>query len=78
MFFIQLFLIFSRVKLDSLEAQLSPVEHHDKRPPWKAEGRTMQEQLSRCRDWVPIIMDDEMDTSSEFGVTMRHYCSVET
>jgi hypothetical protein len=29
----QLFLIFSRVKLDSLEAQLRPVEQLDKRTP---------------------------------------------
>jgi hypothetical protein len=48
---------FTWVKLDSLEARLRPVEQLDKRPPWKAEGRTMQEQLSRSRDWVPIIMD---------------------
>jgi hypothetical protein len=48
---------FTCVKLDSLEARLRPVEQLDKRPPWKAEGRTMQEQLSRSRDWVPIIMD---------------------
>ena len=53
----QLFLIFRRVKLDSLEAQLRPVEQLDKRPPWTAEGRTMQEQLSRSRDWVLIIRD---------------------
>jgi hypothetical protein len=53
----QLFLIFSRVKLDLLEARLRPVEQLDRRPPWKAEGRTMQEQLSRSRDWVPIIRD---------------------
>jgi hypothetical protein len=44
------------MKLPSLEAQLRPVEQLDKRPPWKAEGRTMQEQLSRSRDWVLIIM----------------------
>jgi hypothetical protein len=43
MLFIQLFIQFSRVKLDSLEAQLRPVEHLDRRPPWTAEGRTMQE-----------------------------------
>ncbi|MEP3828381.1 MAG: hypothetical protein ABJM47_09825 [Lentilitoribacter sp.] len=48
---------FAWVKLDSLEAQLRPVEQLDKRPPWTAEGRTMQEQLSRSRDWVPIIRD---------------------
>jgi hypothetical protein len=47
---------FRRMKLPSLEAQLRPVEQLDKRPPWKAEGRTMQEQLSRSRDWVLIIM----------------------
>jgi hypothetical protein len=46
------------VKLDSLEARLRSVEQLDKRTPWKAEGRTMQEQLSRSRDWVSIIMDD--------------------
>ena len=45
------------VKLVFLEALLRPVEQLDKRPPWTAEGRTMQEQLSRRRDWVPIIMD---------------------
>jgi hypothetical protein len=50
------------VKLDSLEARLRPASHLDKRPPWKAEGRTMQEQLSRSRDWVPIIMDVQMTT----------------
>jgi len=57
MLFIQLLLQFSRVKLGSLEALLHPAEHLDRRPPWTAEGRTMQEQLSRSRDWVPIIMD---------------------
>jgi hypothetical protein len=45
------------VKLDFLEARLRPVEQLDKRPPWKAEGRTMQEQLSRSRDWVLIITE---------------------
>ena len=45
------------VKRVSLEARLRPVEQLDRRPPWKAEGRTMQEQLSRSRAWVPIIMD---------------------
>jgi hypothetical protein len=55
MLFIQLLLQFSKVKLDYLEAQLRPVEHLDRRPPWMAEGRTMQEQLSRSRDWVRII-----------------------
>jgi len=45
------------VQLDFLEAQLRPVEQLDKRPPWKAEGRTMQEQLSRSRAWVHIIME---------------------
>ena len=49
---------FSRVKLDSLEARLRSVEQLVKRTPWKAEGRTMQEQLSRNRDWVSNIMDD--------------------
>ncbi|MFT5900660.1 MAG: hypothetical protein ACI97K_003332 [Glaciecola sp.] len=34
----------SRVLLDSLEARLCPVDYLDKRPPWKAEGRTMQDQ----------------------------------
>jgi len=43
--------------LDFLEARLCPVEQLDKRPPWKAESRTMQEQLSRTRAWVHIIMD---------------------
>jgi len=37
------------VKLVFLEARLRPVEQLDKQPPWKAEGRTMQEQLSRSR-----------------------------
>ena len=46
-----------RVKLEFLEARLRPVEQLDKRPPWKAEGRTMQEQLSRRRVWVQIIKD---------------------
>ena len=45
------------VKLESLEAQLRPVEQLDKRPPWKAEGRTIQEQLSRSRDWMPIVRE---------------------
>ena len=57
MLFIQLLLQLSRVQLDSLEARLRPVEQPDKRPPWKAEGRTMQEQLSSRQVWVPIIMD---------------------
>jgi len=48
---------FTWVKLVYLEARLRPVEQLDKRPPWKSEGRTMQEQLSRSRDWVPIIRD---------------------
>jgi hypothetical protein len=47
----------TRVKLVFLEARLRPVEQLDTRPPWKAEGRTMQEQLARSRDWVPIIME---------------------
>jgi hypothetical protein len=29
------------VKLVLLEARIRPVEQLDKRPPWKAEGRTM-------------------------------------
>jgi hypothetical protein len=45
------------VQLDFLEARLGPVEQLDKRPPWTAEGRTMQEQLSRRRAWVHIIME---------------------
>jgi len=45
------------VKQENLEAQLRPVEQLDKRSPWTAEGRTMQEQLSRSRAWVLIIMD---------------------
>jgi hypothetical protein len=45
------------VKLDSLEAKLRLVEQLDRRPPGTAEGRIMQQQLSRSRDWVPIIMD---------------------
>jgi hypothetical protein len=31
------------VKLEYLEAQRRPVEQLNKRPPWTAEGRTMQE-----------------------------------
>jgi hypothetical protein len=53
----QLFMRFRRVKLESLEAQLRPVEQLDKRPHRQAEGRTMQEQLSRSRDWVLIIRE---------------------
>ena len=51
MFFIQLSGKFSRVKLAYLEAQLRPFEQLDKRPPWKAEGRTMQE----YRAGAPVV-----------------------
>ncbi|PKG99753.1 hypothetical protein CXF95_07940 [Paraglaciecola sp. MB-3u-78] len=37
--------------------RLRPVEQLDKRPAWMQESRITQEQLSRSRDWVPIIMD---------------------
>jgi hypothetical protein len=47
----RLFLIFSRVKLDSLEAPLRPVEQLDRRPPCKAEGRAMQEH----RAGAPVV-----------------------
>jgi hypothetical protein len=50
MFFIQLFIQFSRVKLDSLEAKLRPVEHLDKATAM-AEGRTMQE----YRAGAPVV-----------------------
>jgi hypothetical protein len=46
-----------RGELDFLEARLRPAEQLDKRPPWTAEDITMQEQLSRSRAWVCIIMD---------------------
>jgi len=38
------------VKLVFLIARLRSVKQLNKRPPWTAEGRTMQEQLSRSRD----------------------------
>jgi hypothetical protein len=37
-----------------LEAQLHSGEQLDKRPPWKVEGRTMEEQLSRGRDCYAV------------------------
>jgi hypothetical protein len=43
-----------------LEARLRPVEQLDKRPTWMLEGRITHEQLSRSRDWVPIIMDERV------------------
>jgi hypothetical protein len=39
----RLFLIFNRVKLDSLEAQLRPVEQLDRRPTRMAEGKITQD-----------------------------------
>ncbi|MFT6990178.1 MAG: hypothetical protein ACJASL_002156 [Paraglaciecola sp.] len=63
------------VKLIFLEAQLRPVEQLDKRPPWKAEGRTMQEQLSRRRDWVLIIRDmqvTKIKRSQRVGKNIRN------
>jgi|TARA_R110000868_G_scaffold41345_4_gene141416 hypothetical protein len=50
------------VKLVFLAASQRPTEQLDKRPPWKAEGRTMQEQLSRSRAWVHIIKDVYLTT----------------
>jgi len=47
----RLFMRFRRVKLESLEAQLRPVEQLDKRPHWQAEGRTMQE----YRAGAPVV-----------------------
>jgi hypothetical protein len=44
---VRLFCELSRVLLDSLEALLLSVDYLDKRPPWKAEGRTMLDQLSK-------------------------------
>jgi hypothetical protein len=45
------------VKLNFLEARFRPLEHLDKRSLWSEEGRTLQEQLSRSRDRVRIVMD---------------------
>ena len=58
----QLFMKFRRVKLDYLEAQLRPVEQLDRRPPWTAGGRTIQEyragapvvEKSRSRDCYAV------------------------
>jgi hypothetical protein len=57
----------ARVKLVSLEAPLRPVEQLDRRPPWKVEGRTIQEHrasapvVEKSRllrgNRVPFIMD---------------------
>jgi hypothetical protein len=58
------------VKLDYLEAQLHPVEQLDKRPPWTAEGRTMQEQLSRRRAWVHIIMEVSVPNTNYVATQM--------
>jgi hypothetical protein len=54
------------VKLVFVAAPQRPAEQLDKRPPWTAEDRTMQEQLSRSRDWVHIIKDVYLTTDKYF------------
>ena len=65
------------MKLDSLETPLRPVEQPDKRPPWKAEGRTMQEQLSRRQVWGAdhqgcVIDQFEVSTLGAMPITLQN------